>query len=229
MNIELKPIGYIKTPFNDKFGIPRQSGMVDDIISYIELNKDFNITAFKGLEEFSHIWIIWGFSKNFGKKWTPTVRPPRLGGNKRMGVFATRSPNRPNPLGLSSLKLIDIANLNGHIVLKVSGADMLNNTPIYDIKPYIPFTDSHVDANSGFTKDYLSYHLDVKIGDEEKDKIEKEHLESVLKILSLDPRPAYQKDPERIYGVSIYDYNIKFRVDENTLFVVDVENNKNKK
>ena len=223
MNIELKPIGYIKTPFNDKFGIPRQSGMVDDIISYIELNKDFNITAFKGLEEFSHIWIIWGFSKNFGKKWTPTVRPPRLGGNKRMGVFATRSPNRPNPLGLSSIKLIDIINHNGSIVLKVSGADMLNDTPIYDIKPYIAFTDSHTDADSGFAKEYTNYHLDVNIGEEAKSNIKEEHLTSVIKILSLDPRPAYQKDPTRIYGVSIYDYNIKFKVEKSTLFVVKVE------
>lgn len=230
MNIELKPIGYIKTPFNDKFGIPRQSGMVDDIISYIELNKEYsNITAFKGLEEFSHIWIIWGFSKNFNKKWSPTVRPPRLGGNKRMGVFATRSPNRPNPLGLSSLKLIDIIVQNGNTILKVSGADMLNNTPIYDIKPYIPFTDSHVNADSGFAKEFTNYHLNVNITDEMAERIQNEYINSVLKILSLDPRPGYQKDPERIYGVSVYDYNIKFKVDENTLFVIDVENIENKK
>ena len=230
MKLEITPIGYIKTPFNDKFGIPRQSGMVEDIISYIELTKEFsNITAFKGLKDFSHIWVIWGFSKNFQKKWSPTVRPPRLGGNKRMGVFATRSPNRPNPLGLSSLRLLDIKNENGNIILKVSGADMLNNTPIYDIKPYIPFTDSHSEATLGFTQEYENYFLNVQISDDAKNKISEEQLNSIIKLLSLDPRPGYQNDEERIYGISLYDYNIKFKVKDNNLFIIDIEKIKDKK
>ena len=152
---KLQIIGEIETPFHDKFGIPRQSGMVNDIICKIRLkNKYNNFDAVRGLEGFSYIWVIWGFSENEANNWSPTVRPPRLGGNKRMGVFATRSPNRPNPLGLSSLKLLKIENENGQVCLWVSGADMVNGTPIYDIKPYIPFTDSHQDAKFGFAENF---------------------------------------------------------------------------
>lgn len=222
--MKIEPIGYIKTPFRDKFGIPRQSCMVNEVISFIELEEKYgNMTAFKEINGFSHIWVIWGFSKSFGNKWSPTVRPPRLGGNKRVGVFATRSPNRPNPLGLSSLKLLDVTQIKNKIILKVSGADMLNNSPIYDIKPYIPFTDVHTDATLGFTKDYLNYSLNVIFPNELQNKITDDKLEPIIKLLSLDPRPSYQNDSERIYGVTFYDYNLKFKVNEYNLSVIGVE------
>lgn len=225
---ELDIIGYIKTPFDDKFGVPRQSCMVNDVVSYIEMLPQFSDpNAFRGLERFSHIWVLWGFSKTKKSSWSPTVRPPRLGGNTRMGVFATRSPVRPNPIGLSSLKLNEIIFKNGKTVLVVSGADMVNDTPIFDIKPYIPFTDSHSDASSGFTDAYKDHFLNVIIPDEIEKKISDKHIDSIKKILSLDPRPGYQHDTDRIYGVSLYNYNIKFAVNDNVLSVIEINSEKN--
>ncbi len=224
MKNELNVIGYIKTPFKDKFGVPRQSGMVENVKSKIYfLPKYRNPDALRGLEEFSHIWILWGFSKNENKDWSPTVRPPRLGGNKKMGVFATRSPNRPNKIGLSCVKLIDINTESSDIYITVSGADIVDETPIYDIKPYIPFTDSHPDAQLGFAKEHKDYRLEVNFPENLSAEIRKDEYENIVKILSLDPRPSYQNDPSRLYGVSLYDYNIKFTVCEKMLTVKEVE------
>lgn len=215
-------IGIIETPFEEKFGVPRQSGMIDKIMSTITLLPKYSTPdAVRGLDGFSHIWVIWGFSENNEREWSPTVRPPRLGGNIRKGVFATRSPNRPNPLGLSSLKLHKIEYTEKSIKLTVSGADMVNGTPIYDIKPYISFTDSHPDATLGFAETYKDYKLDVKIG--EYKNIKSETLLNIKEILSLDPRPSYQNDKERTYGVKLYGYNVKFKVDGTTLYVLSIE------
>lgn len=224
MKKELEIIGYIKTPFKDKFGVPRQSGMVDEIKSKIYfLPKYRNPDAVRGLEDFSHIWILWGFSENEDKEWSPTVRPPRLGGNKKMGVFATRSPNRPNPIGLSCVKLLEINKDASDFYIAVSGADMVNETPIYDIKPYIPFTDAHTDAQFGFAEEYKDYKLEVIFAENVSKEICKDEYENISKILSLDPRPSYQNDPNRLYGVSLYNYNIKFTVKNNVLTVEQIE------
>lgn len=224
MKKELEVIGYIKTPFKDKFGVPRQSGMIEEIESTIYfLPKYRNPDALRGLEEFSHIWVLWGFCENEEKEWSPTVRPPRLGGNKKVGVFATRSPNRPNPIGLSSLKLIAINKDTADFSLTVSGADMVDGTPIYDIKPYIPFSDSHPEAKFGFAEKNKDYKLDVIFPEEFRINLSKKEQENIIKILSLDPRPSYQNDSSRLYGVSLYSYNIKFQVSENILTVKDVE------
>lgn len=221
----IEPIAYIKTPYTDKFGIPRQSGMVESIISEIEfLPKYRNIDSIRGLSEFSHIWVLWEFVGFNKESWSPTVRPPRLGGNARMGVFATRSPNRPNSIGLSSLRLlsIDVESKRAPI-LKVSGADMLNGTAIYDIKPYIPFTDSHPNATSGFASEHIGHRLNVTFPESLCTKLNDLQISNIKEILSLDPRPSYQNDAERIYGMSLYDLNIKFKVDGNDLLVITVE------
>lgn len=222
---EIEPIAHIHTPYKDKFGIPRQSGMVENIVSEIVFERKYrNADAIRGLNEFSHIWVLWEFTGFDSVNWSPTVRPPKLGGNKRMGVFATRSPNRPNSIGLSSLKLAEIdASSSKAPVLKVCGADMLDGTAIYDIKPYIPFTDSHPDASSGFAGEHLNSKLNVFIPQELEEKFNDNQRDTIKKILSLDPRPSYQNDTERIYGVTLFDYNIRFKVIENDLIVTDIE------
>ena len=215
-------IGTIETPFGEKFGVPRQSGMINRITSTITLLPKYSTPdAFRGLEGFSYIWVIWGFSENKEQKWSPTVRPPRLGGNTKKGVFATRSPNRPNPLGLSSLKLHKIEYIDKKMKLTVSGADMVNGTPIYDIKPYIAFTDSHPDATLGFAESYKDYSLDVVM--DAYPSIDSDKLQNIKEILSLDPRPSYQDDKDRIYGVNLYGYNVKFKVDGTTIYVISIE------
>lgn len=221
---KLVTIAHIKTPFKDKFGIPRQSGMVENIISEIEFVPEYrNADSVRGLSEFSHIWVLWEFTGFDNGSWSPTVRPPRLGGNKRMGVFATRSPNRPNSIGMSSLKLIDIdTNAKNGPILRVAGADILDGTAIYDIKPYITFADSHPDATSGFADEHFGHRLEVVIPSEIKTILDNNTLNSVTELLALDPRPSYQNDPERIYGMSFYEYNIKFTVSSNTLTVVEI-------
>ena len=225
MDNKLEIIGYINTPFKEKFGIPRQSGMVEGMYSTIRFSQKYkNINALRGLEGFSHIWVLWGFSKTKESVWSPTVRPPRLGGNKKVGVFATRSPNRPNKIGLSSLKLIKITNQNNEISLIVEGADMLDGSPIYDIKPYIPFTDSHQDATLGFTESYTDYKLKVICPQGIRDEFDEKEYKILEDVLSLDPRPSYQNDPERIYGVSLFGKNIKFLVKKDELTIVKVEN-----
>lgn len=218
-------IAHIKTPFKDKFGIPRQSGMADNVISEIEFVPEYrNIDSVRGLSDFSHIWVLWQFVGFENEKWSPTVRPPRLGGNKRMGVFATRSPNRPNSIGLSSLKLLEVVtDVPNAPILRVSGADILDGTVIYDIKPYIPFTDSHPDAKYGFAEENVGYRLEVDFPEELAKVLPENELQNITQLLSLDPRPSYQNDPERIYGMTIYGHNIKFKVNESRLSVIEIE------
>ncbi len=219
---ELKIIARIKTDFPTKFGIPRQSGLVNTMAKIV-FEKEYRVdTALRGLEDFSHLWLIWGFSENQNDGWSPTVRPPRLGGNKRVGVFATRSPNRPNPIGLSSVKIEEIFRdgENG-MVITVTGADLLDGTPIYDIKPYLAFTDSHPDASGGFADDVLSDSLTVEFLGNLKQKIDLDDLENLIEILQSDPRPHYHDD-DRVYAFEYAKYHIEFRVCNNVLTVVNI-------
>ena len=219
----IKPIAYIRTDFPEKFGIPRQSGIVPELKGRIVFEPEYrDPNALREVEKYTHIWIIWGFSANRSKEsWEPTVRPPRLGGNTRVGVFATRSPFRPNPIGLSVVKIERITEEDGNgPVIYVLGADMVDNTPIYDIKPYIPYADSIPDAKGGFTDSTEYKTLDVKW--ETANEIPDEIKVSLTKILSNDPRPHYQNDPDRIYGMSYAGYEVKFKVDGNTVFVLDI-------
>ncbi len=221
----MKIIAKIYNDFTDKFGIPRQSGIAQNMVSKIVFEKEYSVpSAIKGLEEFSHLWLIWNFSESDRVTWSPTVRPPRLGGNKRIGVFATRSPYRPNPIGLSCVKLIktEISKSDG-VVLYVSGADLLSGTPIYDIKPYIPYSDCIVDAVGSFAQENKDYCLQVSVSEELLDILPKEKQSTVLKILSCDPRPSYHNDCNRIYGMSFGGYNIKFTVDNQKLTVISIE------
>lgn len=221
MNIE--PIGKIYNDFDTKFGVPRQSGLENTLKSKIVIEGKFNdINAFRGLEEFSHIWIIWQFSQNVDKDNSLTVRPPRLGGNKRVGVFATRSPFRPNNLGLSSVKLEDIYVENNNVTLIVSGADLINETPIYDIKPYVRISDCHINAISGFSDKVKDFKLNVEISDELISKIKIDKRDGLIEILSQDPRPAYQEDG-RVYGFKFSKKEIKFIVEDNTLTVLSID------
>ena len=223
-NKELKVIAKIYTDFKEKFGIPRQSGLVSTLEGRIVFEPKYRSDdALRGIEEFSHLWLIWGFSENpESDKFTPTVRPPRLGGNKKMGVFATRSPFRPNPIGLSSVKLLRIEKTNDGAVLIVSGADMLNGTPIYDIKPYLPYTDIHNDAVGGFADDKLSYKLEVDFPCEFLLKIPADKREGLIELLSEDPRPSYIEDSERIYGFNFAEFEVKFKVKDKVLTVTAV-------
>lgn len=219
-----KVIGKIKSPFPSKFGVPRQSGMVKDDISYVVFEKEYaNPDAVRGLEEFSHIWLIWYFDKADKKEYTPTVRPPKLGGNKRVGVFATRSPYRPNPIGLSLVKLIAVENFGERLTLKVEGGDLVDGTPILDIKPYLPVYEAIPDAEGGFTEKTSKVRLYVDFSPLLIEKIEENRREVIKEFLSLDPRPGYQRDPERVYGVSYYNYDIKFKVDGEILTVIEVK------
>lgn len=226
-NMELKVIATIRTGFPEKFGIPRQSGMVENTVAEIVFEPEYrNPDAVRGLEGFSHIWLIWQFSESVRDGWSPTVRPPRLGGNTRMGVFATRSPFRPNELGLSSVRLlkIEMSKTRGP-VLFVSGADLLDGTPIFDIKPYLKFTDSHKDATDGFTESYSEYKLSVDFPEEMRLGIERSVLESLIGVLSVDPRPSYQNDPDRIYGLCYCGYEVKFSVSGGVLYVKSIIKN----
>ena len=220
--MELKKIAVIRTPFKEKFGIPRQSGITENI-SEIVFEPEYRVPeALRGLSEYSHLWLIWGFSEvPEGEGWRPTVRPPRLGGNTRMGVFATRSPYRPNPLGLSSVRLVEIKESNREgAVLVVSGADLLDGTPIYDIKPYLSYTDSHPDAVCGFSDGVRDYKLKVEMPPLD---IPEGKRREIISVLSQDPRPSYQNEPERVYGMFYSDYEIKFRVADGTLYVLSAE------
>lgn len=220
----LKIIARIRTDFPTKFGIPRQSGLIDSLKGVIVFEPEYrNPDAIRGLEGFSHIWLIWGFSESVRDSWSPTVRPPRLGGNKRIGVFATRSPFRPNAIGLSSIKLEGIEfNTETGPVLHVSGADLMNNTPIYDIKPYIAYTDSHPEAVGGFVDPLKDYLLKVEFPKELLEIIPLERREAIIGVLSHDPRPSYQNDPERIYGLEFAGFDIRFTVRDTTLTVCEV-------
>ena len=222
MKNQLKVIAHIETDFPTKFGIPRQSGLVD-LESVIVFEPEFrNIEALRGIEEYSHLWLIWNFSAAHKEGWSPTVRPPRLGGNKRVGVFATRSPFRPNPIGLSWVKLLGTKKTDRGTVLVVSGADLMNGTPIYDIKPYLPYTDSHPDAKGGFASDKMGENLVVNFPKELENLIPENKRVSLLEILSEDPRPHYINDENRVYGFEFGGFEIKFKVSEKILTVTDV-------
>ena len=221
----MKIIARIRTPFNEKFGIPRQSGIVDGAVGEIVFEPEYrNEQALRGIEGYSHLWIIWKFSEAEREEWSPTVRPPRLGGNKRMGVFATRSPFRPNPIGLSSVKLVSVNRTNEGVTLTVSGIDMLDGTPIYDIKPYLTFTDSHPEAVCGFADGVADYAIKVNFPEDLLGKIEECEREAIIEILSNDPRPSYKnhKDADNEYGMSYGKYEIKFRVENDVLTVTNV-------
>lgn len=221
----MKIIAKIESDFKEKFGIPRQSGIADELTARIVFEPEYRVSeALRGLDGYSHLWLIWQFSEAVREDWSPTVRPPRLGGNKRMGVFATRSPYRPNPIGLSSVKLLSIEHTKDEgDVLIVSGADLLDGTPIYDIKPYLPFTDSHPEAMAGFSEPVREYALNVDFCKELLSKIDVSKQNALIKILEHDPRPSYQNDPEREYGMRFSDYEIFFKVDSDTLTVTRVE------
>ena len=221
----MKIIARIQNDFPEKFGVPRQSGLVKALQARIVFEPEYrNVEAVRGLDGFSHIWLIWQFSESIRDTWSPTVRPPRLGGEKRQGVFATRSPFRPNPIGLSSVKL-EAVELDCELgpVLVVSGADLMNGTPIYDIKPYLPFTDSHPDAVGGFADAFVGYGLQVHFPEELLSLVPEEKREALFGVLAQDPRPSYQNDPQRVYGVAFGCQNIRFQVNGEVLTVVAVD------
>lgn len=218
------PIAYIRNDFSSKFGVPRQSGIANSLLSRIVFKKEFRKDDFiRGLEDFSHIWLIWGFSKLEDNQYSSTVRPPRLGGNKRMGVFSTRSPFRPNHIGLSSVKLerIEKDELLGS-VLYVSGADLVDGTPIYDIKPYLSFTDSHPEAKNGFADNTGFCELKVSIPDNMYNIIDEDDRQAIKEILAQDPRPSYQNDVNRNYNFEFGKYKISFKVCDNELTVTNL-------
>lgn len=223
--VDMKVIARIKSDFPTKFGIPRQSGLVEQLHATIIFEPEYrNPDALRGIEGFSHIWLIWHFSKTDRKDWSPTVRPPRLGGNTRLGVFATRSPFRPNALGLSSVKLLGVEpTAEFGTVLHVAGADLMDGTPIFDIKPYIPYGDCHTDATGGFTDMADNFLLKVHFPPELLSLIPDNKRQALLSVLSHDPRPSYQKDPDRIYGLQFAGFDIRFSVKEDLLTVTEVQ------
>ncbi len=224
MQATIEPIAYMRSDFPTKFGIPRQSGLAESLRSTIIFEPKYrNADALRGLEDFSHLWLIWQFSEAVRMDWTPTVRPPRLGGNTRMGVFATRSPFRPNSLGLSCVKLIGLEQTaeNG-TVIHVAGADLMDGTPIFDIKPYIPYSDAHPDALGGFTATADDFILNVNFPAELLQILPKEKQQAAIDVLSHDPRPSYQRDAERTYGLPFAGFDIRFTVTQKTLYVIEV-------
>ena len=223
----MKTIAHIHTDFPTKFGIPRQSGIIASLQGMIVFEPEYRIPeAVRGLEDFSHIWLLWEFSEAVRDKWSPTVRPPRLGGNVRKGVFATRSPFRPNPIGLSSVRLEKVDfDPNLGPVLYVSGVDLMDGTPIYDIKPYIAYTDSHPDAVSGFASTPAEFLLEVEFPDSLLQKVAESQRKSLIDVLAHDPRPQYQDDPERVYGMAFGGMEVKFKVDGMLLTVLEVKSN----
>lgn len=224
-DVTIQVIARMKSDFPTKFGIPRQSGLVEELHSTIIFEPEFrNPDALRGIEDFSHLWIIWQFSEAVRKEWSPTVRPPRLGGNTRLGVFATRSPFRPNSLGLSSVKLLSVEDTpNFGRVLHVSGADLMDGTPIFDIKPYIPYGDCHPDAIGGFTEHADDFSLIVDLPDHIRKTLPHDKINALLGVLSHDPRPSYHRSSEREYGLDFAGYNIKFTVDGKQLHVISAE------
>ncbi len=221
----MKKIATIRTPFNEKFGLPRQSGLIEDLKGEIIFEKEYAVEeAVRGLADYSHIWILWEFSEAKRDSWSPTVRPPRLGGDTRMGVFATRSPFRPNPIGMSVVKLdsVEIRKNTGP-VLYVSGIDMMDGTPVYDIKPYLPHIDSIPDAMGGFSSDVKDYSLEVQFDNNTDREINPENVKTLIKIISNDPRPSYQDDPKRVYGMNFFGMNVRFFVEKNVAHIIKIE------
>lgn len=221
--MEIKPIAVFHSPFTSKFGIPKQSGLVEELEGEIVFETEYrNADSLRGIDGFDFLWLIWGFSANPHKATSPVVRPPLLGGNKKVGVFATRSPFRPNALGLSSVRLshIEWQTAQGPVI-HVKGADLMDGTPIYDIKPYVAYADCHAGARSGFTDSTPIKRLKVEMGDNVIRSLAPEDVEALRKVLALDPRPHYQKDGNKIYGMPFKGHDIHFRVDGDTLYVVD--------
>ncbi len=221
----MRPVARIRSDFPEKFGIPRQSGVVPELEARIVFEPEFRVMdAVRGLEDFSHIWLIWEFSEAKRRDWSPTVRPPRLGGNVRMGVFATRSPFRPNPIGLSCVQLLGIeSDPELGPVLRIAGADLMDGTPIFDIKPYVPYADCHPEAAGGFTTTTAMPSLEVVFPDALLEQVPKDKRSALLGVLRQDPRPRYQDDPERIYGLGFAGMNVKFRVADGILTVTEIE------
>ena len=220
----MKIIAHIETKYKEKFGIPRQSGVAGESVGRIVFEEEYrNPDAVRGLADYSHLWLIWEFSEAKRDTWSPTVRPPRLGGNRRMGVFATRSPYRPNPIGLSSVRLLTVKQEADGPVIYVLGADLLDGTPIYDIKPYLAYADSHPDAVGGFADGVRDYALEVEIPDELLAQIPPEDRSSLLTVLAHDPRPSYQDDPERVYFLKYGEKEYSFRVEGGVLTVVKIQ------
>jgi tRNA-Thr(GGU) m(6)t(6)A37 methyltransferase TsaA len=222
--MDTKIIAHIESEFPEKFGIPRQSGLVEELRARIVFTPEYRVPeAVRGLEDFSHLWLIWQFSKAVRETWSPTVRPPRLGGNTRMGVFATRSPFRPNAIGLSCVKLISVEpHTDRGPIITVAGADLMDGTPIFDIKPYIPYADCQTEATGGFTDTAGSFLLEVSFPEPLLARVPEEHRAALMGVLSHDPRPSYQNAPDRVYGMAFGGINVKFRVDGSQLTVVDV-------
>ena len=219
----MRVIARIHSDFPEKFGIPRQSGLVDELRAKVVFEPEYrDISALRGLEGFSHVWLIWEFSQARREGWSPTVRPPRLGGNRRLGVFATRSPFRPNPIGLSCVRLVEVAQEEGlGPVLVVAGADLMDGTPIYDIKPYLPYADCKPEAVGGFAAQPKEASLRVQPGDW-LGQVPEEKRASLIGVLAQDPRPQYQDDPQRVYGMSFGGLEVRFRVDGDQLVVTEV-------
>ena len=223
--MEMHPIAHMRSDFPTKFGIPRQSGLVEELRSIIVFEPEYRSEdALRGIEDFSHLWLIWQFSQAVREGWSPTVRPPRLGGNTRMGVFATRSPFRPNNLGLSCVRLLEVKHIQQYgTVLIVGGADLLDGTPIFDIKPYIPYSDSRPEAAGGFTDRVGDFLLDVKFPQELLEKLPADRQAAAVGVLSHDPRPSYQRKPGRVYGLNFAGFDIRFTVEDAVLTVQSVE------
>lgn len=224
-NILISPIAKMRSDFPTKFGIPRQSGLVEELRSTIVFEPEYrNADALRGLEGYSHLWLIWQFSKAVRSDWSATVRPPRLGGNTRMGVFATRSPFRPNHLGLSCVKLLGVEQTaKDGTVIHVAGADLMDGTPIFDIKPYVPYSDCHIDALGGFTDTAGDFLLKVVFPEDLLKQLPVGKQAAAIGVLSHDPRPSYQRDPDRVYGLPFAGFDIRFTVREDTLTVQEVE------
>ena len=220
----MKIIARIHNAFDEKFGVPRQSGLAEEVISTIVFEEKFRAAeALRGIEEFSHLWLIWAFDRAERETWSPTVRPPRLGGNKRVGVFATRSPFRPNAIGLSCVRLLGVEKTPEGHVLKVAGADLVNGTPIYDIKPYLPYADCKPDATGGFTDGTVKRTVEVRFSGETLKQLTEDERRELTAILKEDPRPAYQEDPEREYVFGFAGKQIHFKVSNMLLTVIRAE------
>ena len=224
MEHTIQVIARIRSEFPTKFGIPRQSGLVPETRATIVFEPEYrSADALRGIEGFTHLWLIWEFSEAIRKDWSPTVRPPRLGGNTRLGVFATRSPFRPNPIGLSCVRLEAVRKTEHEgTVLLVSGADLMDGTPIFDIKPYLPYADAHPEASGGFTADAGDFLLEVVLPQELEERIPQERRAALRGVLSHDPRPSYQGDPGRVYGMRFAEFDVRFRVEGKTLTVTDI-------
>ena len=224
MKAEIQAIARMKSDFSTKFGIPRQSGLVEELRSTIIFEPEFrNPDALRGIEGYSHLWLIWQFSEAVRQDWSPTVRPPRLGGNTRVGVFATRSPFRPNSLGLSCVRLLKVEETKEiGTVLHVGGADLMDGTPIFDIKPYIPYGDAHPEALGGFTEHASDFLLKVDFPNNLLNQVPSDKRQALLGVLSHDPRPSYQRDPDRVYGLSFAGFDVRFNVKDGILTVVEI-------